>query len=82
MNLTLPHAVVVFIYDSFLTFNREVACFWTRKRTGAAFLFFANKSLHITVYILFMVELAHFPSDKVSSFEPIHDESDHHQRFV
>ncbi|KAI0685381.1 hypothetical protein C8T65DRAFT_748003 [Cerioporus squamosus] len=37
-------AAVLFIYDTFIMLDREVACFWTAKRPGgASLLFFANK---------------------------------------
>ncbi|RDX41771.1 hypothetical protein OH76DRAFT_1422926 [Lentinus brumalis] len=56
---------VLFIYDTFLTFDREVAYFWTAKRiSGAALLFFANKWISMMVYVMGLVEYASFSSDK------------------
>ncbi|KAI0719336.1 hypothetical protein C8T65DRAFT_736674 [Cerioporus squamosus] len=57
-------AAVLFIYDAFITFDQEVACVWTAKRTGASILFFANKWISITVSVMALVEFATFPSDK------------------
>ena len=47
-------------------FDREVACFWTVKRTGAFLLFFANKWISVTVYVLALLEYGSYNSDKVS----------------
>ncbi|TFK85293.1 hypothetical protein K466DRAFT_439844, partial [Polyporus arcularius HHB13444] len=47
--------VVLFIYDAFVTFDREVAFFWTAKPTGALLLFLANKWISLTFYVLGMV---------------------------
>ncbi|TFK79248.1 hypothetical protein K466DRAFT_505861, partial [Polyporus arcularius HHB13444] len=64
----LVAASVLFIYDTFLTFDQEVAYFWTTKRiSGAALLFFANKWISMMVYVMSLVGFASFPSDKVSS---------------
>ncbi|TFK91432.1 hypothetical protein K466DRAFT_452966, partial [Polyporus arcularius HHB13444] len=52
---------VLFIYDTFVTLDREVACFWTDQRTGASLLFFANKWISMTLYILVLVEFSSFP---------------------
>ncbi|RDX49163.1 hypothetical protein OH76DRAFT_1483372 [Lentinus brumalis] len=58
-------ALVLFIYDTFLMFDREVAYFWTTKRIGgAALLFFANKWISMMVYVMSLVNFASFPSDK------------------
>ncbi|KAI0695876.1 hypothetical protein C8T65DRAFT_664618 [Cerioporus squamosus] len=58
-------AAGLFIYDTgFLTFDREVARFWNTKRTGASLLFFANKWITITYYVLLLGTFAIFPSDK------------------
>ncbi|RDX40548.1 hypothetical protein OH76DRAFT_1490184 [Lentinus brumalis] len=59
-------ASVLFIYDALTTFDREVARFWTAKRTGATFLFFANKYISVVAYVMALVEFAYFPSDKSS----------------
>ncbi|RDX49092.1 hypothetical protein OH76DRAFT_1483321 [Lentinus brumalis] len=59
-------ASVLFIYDTFIIFDREVAYFWTTKRiSGAALLFFANKWISMTVYVMVIVNFAPFPSDKI-----------------
>ncbi|TFK84717.1 hypothetical protein K466DRAFT_588699 [Polyporus arcularius HHB13444] len=61
-------AAVLFIYDTCLTFDREVAYFWTAKRIGGpSLLFFANKWISMTIYIMALVEFATFPSDKSCS---------------
>ncbi|RDX49203.1 hypothetical protein OH76DRAFT_1483407 [Lentinus brumalis] len=57
-------ASVLFIYDTFVTFDREVTCFWTGQWTGAPLLFFANKWVSIVYYAMTFAELAHFSSDK------------------
>ncbi|KAI0695345.1 hypothetical protein C8T65DRAFT_833181 [Cerioporus squamosus] len=57
-------ASVIFFYDALVTFDREVACFWTAKRTGASLLFFANKYISMTLYVMGLVQFASFPSDK------------------
>ncbi|KAI0714212.1 hypothetical protein C8T65DRAFT_726765, partial [Cerioporus squamosus] len=58
-------ACVLFIYDSFVTFDREVACFWTAKRTGASLLFFVNKWITMILYVIGVVGIgATFLSDK------------------
>ncbi|RPD59065.1 hypothetical protein L227DRAFT_654438 [Lentinus tigrinus ALCF2SS1-6] len=56
-------ASVLFFYDAFITFDREVACFWTAKWTGASPLFFANKWILILGYTMVLVGFASFPSD-------------------
>ncbi|RPD73251.1 hypothetical protein L226DRAFT_572333 [Lentinus tigrinus ALCF2SS1-7] len=58
-------ASVLFFYDAFITFDREVACFWTAKWTGASPLFFANKWILILGYTMVLVGFASFPSDHV-----------------
>ncbi|TFK85672.1 hypothetical protein K466DRAFT_494308 [Polyporus arcularius HHB13444] len=63
--LTLVSALCV--YEAFVTFDREVACFWTAKRTGASLLFFANRWISLTVYVLGLVQLASLSSDKTMS---------------
>ena len=59
---------VLFIYDTFVTFGREVVCFWTTKWSGAPLLFFANKWISIIICVMQLVQLAPFPSDEVSFF--------------
>ncbi|TFK85773.1 hypothetical protein K466DRAFT_587843 [Polyporus arcularius HHB13444] len=60
-------ASVLFIYDTLITLDRQVACFWTAKRpTGASLLFFANKWISMTLYVMTLSEHASFSSNKVS----------------
>ncbi|RPD59078.1 hypothetical protein L227DRAFT_654449 [Lentinus tigrinus ALCF2SS1-6] len=56
-----------FIYDALITFDREVACFWTAKWNGAPLLYFTNKWISLTLYVLSLGASATFPSDKVCS---------------
>ncbi|TBU60060.1 hypothetical protein BD310DRAFT_923811 [Dichomitus squalens] len=57
-------ATVVFLYDSIITTGEEIRCFWGRKITGAAILFWLNK--YMTMLYL-VSDLATFfnLSDKV-----------------
>ncbi|RDX40349.1 hypothetical protein OH76DRAFT_1490356 [Lentinus brumalis] len=58
-------ASVLFMFDTFITFDREVACFWAQKRIGGgSLLFFANKWISMTVYGMSVVAFATFSSDK------------------
>ncbi|KAI0697855.1 hypothetical protein C8T65DRAFT_698026 [Cerioporus squamosus] len=59
-------ASTLFIYDVFVTSDREMVCFWTpnSKRTGASWFFFANKWISITAYVMVLVSSATFPSEK------------------
>ena len=59
-------ASVLFVYDVLITFDREVANFWTTNVTGGALLFFANKWVTVTFSAMLLVEFASFPSDEVS----------------
>ncbi|TFK91436.1 hypothetical protein K466DRAFT_482752, partial [Polyporus arcularius HHB13444] len=65
----------IFIYDAFVTFDREVACFWPAERTGASLLFYANKWIALTSYVMIFVPYAPLPSDKVTSLRPCHGHS-------
>ncbi|RDX54103.1 hypothetical protein OH76DRAFT_1062680 [Lentinus brumalis] len=56
---------VLFIYDAFVTFDSEVACFWSAARTGASLLFFANKWLFMASRVMLLYEFASFPSNKM-----------------
>ncbi|RDX49081.1 hypothetical protein OH76DRAFT_1517091 [Lentinus brumalis] len=79
-NYCVAAAAVLFIYDTFVTLDREVMYFWTTKRiNGAALLFFANKWIAMTVYVMELVEFASFPSDKVSSLSSNYGTSDQDQ---
>ncbi|RDX40476.1 hypothetical protein OH76DRAFT_1423670 [Lentinus brumalis] len=61
-------AAVLFTYDALITFDREVAYFWTAKRiSGASLLFFANKWISSMLYATAWFHFASFPSNKVSS---------------
>ena len=60
------HATVLFIYQAVVTLDREVACFWTFKCSGAPLLYFANKGLSMVLYVLSLIEFASIGSDKVS----------------
>ncbi|RDX49107.1 hypothetical protein OH76DRAFT_1315869, partial [Lentinus brumalis] len=64
----LSLAAALFLYDTVLTFDQEVAYFWTTKCIGgASLLFFANKWISMMVYVMEFVSFASLPSDKVSS---------------
>ena len=65
--LTPPLAAVFLIYEFVVTFDREVACFWTGKWNGASLLFFANKGVSVTLSVMTLSRFAHFPSDEVSN---------------
>ncbi|TFK82249.1 hypothetical protein K466DRAFT_448544, partial [Polyporus arcularius HHB13444] len=58
---------VLVIYEGVVTLDREVTCFWAAGLTGASFLFTANKWISMVLYIISLVQLASFPSDKVST---------------
>ena len=68
VNLTVAAAVALFLYEVFLTSDREVQSYWTTKQTGASLLFFANKWISVTCAVMTLVAFAPFPSDKVSIF--------------
>ncbi|TFK78606.1 hypothetical protein K466DRAFT_606832 [Polyporus arcularius HHB13444] len=73
-------AAVLFIYDTFLTFDREVTYFWTEKRvSGASLLFFTNKWISMTCVVMTLVEVASLTSNKVSSLGPSYGKSDQNQ---
>ncbi|RDX49137.1 hypothetical protein OH76DRAFT_1483353 [Lentinus brumalis] len=59
---------VLFIYDAFVTVDREVACFWSTKRAATSLLFFSNRYISMTIYVMVMVSVLYepFPSDKCS----------------
>ncbi|RPD59067.1 hypothetical protein L227DRAFT_628864 [Lentinus tigrinus ALCF2SS1-6] len=62
-------AAVLFIYDACVTFDREVAYFWNAKRKVASLLFFANRWISMTLYIMWFVDsFATFSSDKLYVF--------------
>ncbi|TFK82230.1 hypothetical protein K466DRAFT_603848 [Polyporus arcularius HHB13444] len=57
---------VLFIYDTFITLTGEVTFFWTAKGIGgASLLFFANKWISMTVYVILLVSFVSFHSDKM-----------------
>ncbi len=72
VDLTRSLAVAVFIYDAFVTFEREVTCVWAAKRTGASLLFFANKWLLMMYYVVLLFQHATFLSDQVRNSCPGH----------
>ncbi len=69
----LTFTAVLFIYDAFVTVDREVACFWSTKRAATSLLFFSNRYISMTIYVMVMVSVLYepFPSDKVSLANPI-----------
>lgn len=59
--------------------------FWTAKRTGGSLLFFANKCIFVSFYVLLLVAFAPFPSEKVCqprSSSSLMTFSDGNQRYV
>ncbi|KAI0697854.1 hypothetical protein C8T65DRAFT_582330, partial [Cerioporus squamosus] len=42
----------LFFYDALVTFDREMACFWTAKWTGGPLLFLANKWISMLYYVV------------------------------
>ncbi|RPD59051.1 hypothetical protein L227DRAFT_601692 [Lentinus tigrinus ALCF2SS1-6] len=48
-------SAVLFIYDTIVTFDREVGCFWNSKTSGAALLFFTNKYLTVATFVFSFV---------------------------
>ena len=63
--ISLDISVVLFIYDSLIVLDREVACFWRARRIGPSLLFFANKWISTAVYTMTLIEFATFPSNEV-----------------
>ncbi|TBU21641.1 hypothetical protein BD311DRAFT_677894, partial [Dichomitus squalens] len=55
---------VIFLYDAILTTGEEVRCFWGRKLTGAAILFWLNKYLTI-IYLVWNLGTLLSISDEV-----------------
>lgn len=47
-----------------------MACFWTTKWTAASLLYLANKWISMALYVMQVVQLVPFPSDKVRSLSP------------
>ncbi|TFK78745.1 hypothetical protein K466DRAFT_473388, partial [Polyporus arcularius HHB13444] len=56
---------VLYLYDVFIMFDREVAYFWTSKPSGASLLYFANEWINIVYFITLFIEQATFSSDRV-----------------
>ena len=54
------------LFRSVVSFDRELACFWDMKWTGAPLLFLANKGISLVLYLLVLVEYAPIPTDQVS----------------
>ena len=42
-SVLLTSLIAVFLYDAVITMDEEIRCFWGRKLTGAAVLFWLNK---------------------------------------
>ena len=59
------HDAVFMFYDYLLTFGREVDLFWLGPRSGATYLYFANRYLTLTVRLLNYFSLIPGMSDKV-----------------
>ncbi|TFK92081.1 hypothetical protein K466DRAFT_659526 [Polyporus arcularius HHB13444] len=57
-------AAALFIYDVIVTFAQEVVCFWTSKRAGAALLFFVNKWISVTYYVMLLARFAPFSTEQ------------------
>ena len=53
----------------FLTFEREVAVFWSGEWSGASFLFFANKWISAAQYVMDCVGYASLFAAHVSQME-------------
>ncbi|KAI0794543.1 hypothetical protein C8Q74DRAFT_1436465 [Fomes fomentarius] len=69
-------ATALLIYDTLLTFSREVNWFWTGRMTGARVLFFANRYFSLCLFVLGLIDFAPFSdkireSIKLSSINPI-----------
>ena len=58
--------VVLYLYDSIITLDRELVCFWTNILTGAPLLFIANKWINVVVNAMSLAGFAFFSSDQVS----------------
>ncbi|KAI0794723.1 hypothetical protein C8Q74DRAFT_1163584, partial [Fomes fomentarius] len=50
----------LFIYDTLLTFGREVDCFWRGRITGARILFLANRYIFLFYTVFRLILLAPF----------------------
>ncbi len=73
VDLSLRLAIALFIYDVIVTFAQEVVCFWTSKRAGAALLFFVNKWISVTYYVMLLARFAPFSTEQVSPLRPCHN---------
>ena len=61
--LTTPYLVLLW-YDLLITTGEEVRCFWGRRVTGAAILFWLNKYM-TTLYFVWDLQTFFTISDKV-----------------
>lgn len=52
--------IAFLLYDFVITFGREVKLFWTRRFSGASFLFFANRYISLTFNVLSLVQFGNF----------------------
>ena len=60
----LCNITVIFLYDQAITTAEDVRCFWGRRVTGAAVLFWLNKYL-TTLYLLWNIGAGFSISNKV-----------------
>ncbi|TBU52427.1 hypothetical protein BD310DRAFT_788877, partial [Dichomitus squalens] len=60
----LIYSAVVFLYDSMIVTGEEARCFWGRKITGEAVLFWMNKYMTI-LYLVWQLATALNISDRV-----------------
>lgn len=56
---------MVFIWEYFITISEEAKYFWKRKLTGASAIFFLNRYVPLTLYVLDFAGYASM-SDEVS----------------
>ncbi|TBU22605.1 hypothetical protein BD311DRAFT_742896 [Dichomitus squalens] len=66
-------AAVVFLYDSMITTGGEIRCFWGRKITGAAILFWLNKYI-TALYLVWELATGLSISNKVTQFNGLSTE--------
>ncbi len=52
LNVLPRRTPVLFIYEYFITIGEEVKYFWARKWTGASALFFLNRYVPFTLYVM------------------------------
>ena len=64
--LLMRHIVVLFLYDAIIITGEEIRCFWGRKLTGAAVLFWLNKYM-TAFYLAGIFAKVFVTSDEVST---------------